>query len=111
MNIVRQRLDPGGKVLGVGHDVAARVALHLPAIVDHDVLIAGVLHAGLDHGVGHLPNQVFVHIAAKLCSSCSIPSVECRPAVSLVPLTRDDATSKPNMATRILTFADMVLKS
>ena len=41
------------------------IALHLPAIVDHDVLIAGVLHAGLDHGIGHLPDQVFAHMASE----------------------------------------------
>ena len=66
MNVIAHRLHAGGETLGVGDDVALRVAIHLPAIVDHDVLIAGILHAARNHGVGGLLDQVLAHIAGEL---------------------------------------------
>src|SRR5437660_8631777 len=44
VNVVRQRFDSRGKAFSIGYDVAALIALHLPAVVDHHVLIAGILH-------------------------------------------------------------------
>jgi hypothetical protein len=56
---------PDGKRLGVGLDVTVGVALALPAIVDVHVLEAGVLQAGLDHGIGGLTDQALVDFAGK----------------------------------------------
>ena len=61
MNIIRQRLDAGRKFYGVRLDEALRVALALPAIINVDVLIAGVLHAVGRHRVGHRADNRFVH--------------------------------------------------
>jgi hypothetical protein len=49
MNVIRERLDPMGKPLGIGHDVCAAVPGHLPAIIDHNVLVARVFHRAADH--------------------------------------------------------------
>jgi hypothetical protein len=45
------------EMLGVEDDVAGGAAIHLPAIVDHHVWIAGGLHAGRNDGVGGLREQ------------------------------------------------------
>jgi len=65
MHIVRQCLYAGREALGVGLNVAVGVALALPAIVNVHVLVAGVLHAGLHHGIGGLSDQALVDFAGK----------------------------------------------
>src|ERR1035441_2100554 len=52
-------VDVGGQRLHVGEfvvggDIAGGIAAGFPGIVDVDVDIAGLAHAGLDDGVGHL---------------------------------------------------------
>jgi len=62
MNEIGQRLDAGRKVFRIGNDVAFVVARELPAVVDDDVLVAGIFHAGLHHGVGGLAKKIFVDV-------------------------------------------------
>ena len=50
MDVVGERLHVGK--LAVGMDDALRVALALPGVVDVDVDVAGIAHAGGNHGVG-----------------------------------------------------------
>ena len=66
VHVVGERLHARGEALGVGHDRARRLAAHLPAVVDHDVLVAGVLHAARHDGVGGLPDERLAHVAAEL---------------------------------------------
>ena len=54
VDVVGERLHARREPLRVGHDRAVGVAAHLPAVVDHDVLVAGVLHAARDQRVGRL---------------------------------------------------------
>src|SRR5690242_4444438 len=48
MDVVAERLHTRGKALRVGLDISMRVARALPAIVDHNIEIAGVAHSGGD---------------------------------------------------------------
>ena len=57
MDVVAQRAHPVREALRVRDDAAVRGPIHLPAVVDDDVLVAGALHAGGDDGVGHLAYQ------------------------------------------------------
>src|SRR5208282_65129 len=66
VNVVTDRLHPVGKTLRVGDDVGIRVAAHLPAVINVDVDVAGVFHAGLHHGIGHALDQIFADIACEL---------------------------------------------
>src|SRR5947209_2420544 len=66
MHIVRERLHPRREVLRIGDDVALRIARHLPAIVDHEILIARVTHPARHHLVRGLAYQLLTHIASKL---------------------------------------------
>src|SRR6266576_6095811 len=52
MDVIGEGFDAGGKSFGVGHDVASGVAADLPAIINDDVFVTGVLHAAADEGVG-----------------------------------------------------------
>ena len=52
-------------MLRVGDDVAVFVARELPAVVDVEVLISGIFHAGGDHGVGHSADHLFIDVAAE----------------------------------------------
>jgi hypothetical protein len=54
MDIVGQCFDPGREPLRIGDDVAALVTRNLPAVVDYNVLVARVFHAGFHHGIGGL---------------------------------------------------------
>ena len=82
MNVVHQSLDPAGKAFGVGNDVSTRIPFHLPAVVNHYVLISGVFDSRLDHGIGHLPDHVFTYIAAEFVPA--IPTHGRRARQSLV---------------------------
>ena len=65
VNIISKSLNAGREVLRIGDDVAVLVARDLPAIVDDDVLVAGIFHAGFDHGIGHAADHLFIYIAAE----------------------------------------------
>ena len=52
--------------LRINDDGSVRVSRDLPTIVNHDVLIPGILHARLDHGVCHAAHQFIAHIAGAL---------------------------------------------
>ena len=65
MNIVGQRLDARRKVLRIRNDTSDGIAIHLPAVVDHHVLIAGVFHPAADHRVSHALDQIFADVAVK----------------------------------------------
>src|ERR1043165_3197914 len=66
MNVVREGFHAGGKSLRIGLDVALRVAIDLPAVVDHEIDVTGVAHAARDHRVGHVLDQLFADVAGKL---------------------------------------------
>src|SRR4029077_14378022 len=72
MDVICDCFDPGREVLRISDDVAVFVTRNLPAIVDHNVLVTGILHARFHHGVGHLPDQVFAYIAREFVPA--IPS-------------------------------------
>ncbi len=42
-----------------------RIALAVPAIVDHEILVARIAHAARDQGVSGIADQLFVDIAGK----------------------------------------------
>src|SRR5713101_7818512 len=65
MDVVGEGLDAVGEILGVDDDVAGSVAADLPAIVDNDVFVAGVLHAAGDEGVGCRLDEILGDIAAE----------------------------------------------
>ena len=52
MDVVGEGLHVGE--VRIGLDVAVGVATFLPTVVDIDVGISGVAHAGGHHGVGHV---------------------------------------------------------
>jgi hypothetical protein len=63
VDVLGQGLDPGGKALRIGLDVAVGVALALPAVVDDHVLVACRTHAGGDHRVGGVADHPLVDVA------------------------------------------------
>src|ERR1035438_4530622 len=66
VHVIRQRFDAAGEMLRIGLDIAFRVARDLPAIVDHDVLVARVPHAVLHHGGGDAAHRVLGNVAGEL---------------------------------------------
>src|SRR5580693_4828800 len=72
MDVICECFDPGREVLRISDDVAVFVTCNLPAIVDHNVLVTGILHARLHHGVGNLPDELFAYIAREFVPA--IPS-------------------------------------
>src|SRR5712692_3975021 len=65
MDVVGESLDTGGESFRVGDDVAGGVAADLPAIVNDNVFVAGVLHAAADEGVGGGLDKILVDVAAE----------------------------------------------
>ena len=65
MDVIGEDLDAVGEILGVDDDVADGVAADLPAIVDDDVFIAGILHAAADEGVGCKLDEILGDVAAE----------------------------------------------
>src|SRR5713101_99844 len=65
MDVIGEDLDAVGEILGVDDDVAGSVAADLPAIVDNDVFVAGVLHAARDEGVGRRLDEILGDVAAE----------------------------------------------
>src|SRR5712691_7901956 len=70
VNVVGESLDAGRESVRVGYDVAGGVAADLPAIVDDNVFVAGVLHAAGDKGVGGGLDEIFGYVAGE-----TIPTV------------------------------------
>ena len=66
MDVVRQRLDTRREFLRVGGDEAISIARAVPAIVDDDILIAGVAHSARDHRVRRRPHRLLVDVAGEL---------------------------------------------
>ena len=66
VDVVRKGLHPGREPLRIGDDVAVRVAVHLPAVVDDDILVSGVGHARSGHRVSDLLDELFAHVTAEL---------------------------------------------
>ncbi len=66
VHVVGERFDAAGKARGVRDEPSLGVARHLPAIVDHDVLVAGVAHAVGGHGVGRFLDELRAHVAAEV---------------------------------------------
>jgi len=69
VNVIGDRLDAVRESQGVGLQRPVRVArrvLDRPAIVDVDVLVAGVAHAGRHHRVGRALDEVLVDVALEL---------------------------------------------
>ena len=64
MNVVGQRLHVGEFVIGVQH--AIRVALAFPGVVDVDVNVAGIFHAGGDNLVGGVANVLVSDLAGEV---------------------------------------------
>src|SRR5260370_890133 len=65
MDVIGEGLDAGGESFRVGDDVAGGVAADLPAIVNDDVFVAGVLHAAADEGVGGGLDEILVDVAGE----------------------------------------------
>ena len=66
VDVVGQGLHAGRKTLRVRDNVAVGVTAYLPAVVYYNVLISGIGHAGCNHGIGHVPDEGFGNVAAKL---------------------------------------------
>jgi hypothetical protein len=64
VHVVGQSLDAGGEALRIRLDGTGRVALTMPAIVHHDIGVAGGLHAGGDYGIRLLADDRFIDVAA-----------------------------------------------
>src|SRR5207302_5387573 len=66
VHVVRERLDTTGEADGIRHEPARAVAGDLPAVVDHEVLIARVAHAALGHRVRRLPDELRADVAPEV---------------------------------------------
>ncbi len=64
MNVVRQRFHVRELVIGL--DDARGVALAFPGVVDIDVEVAGVPHAGGDEGIGGFADRLVGDLARKV---------------------------------------------
>jgi len=84
VHVVRQCLHARREALLVGGDEAARVTLAVPAVVDVDVLVARVLHAGRDHRVGSLADHLLAHVAAELVPAVPAELGSLREAIELL---------------------------
>src|SRR6266704_3344946 len=65
MVVVGEGLDAGGESFRVGDNVAGGVTADLPAIVNDDVFVTGVLHAAGDEGVGGRLDELLGNVAAE----------------------------------------------
>src|SRR5713101_492217 len=65
VDVIGEGLDAGGESFRVGDDVGSSVAADLPAIVNDDVFVAGVLHAAADEGVGGGLDEILVDVAGE----------------------------------------------
>src|ERR1051325_3136098 len=63
MDVVTESFHSMRKSLRVDDDISFFVAAHLPAVVDIDVDISRIFHAGLDHRVSHSPDHLFADVA------------------------------------------------
>ncbi|MNI36234.1 hypothetical protein D3C73_902770 [compost metagenome] len=64
VNIIRKRLHPAGEFDRIGQNSAVRIAAGLPAVVNHDIFIAGILHSRADQQISRFLNLVLIHIAS-----------------------------------------------
>src|SRR5438445_11400336 len=65
MYIVCKGLDARGEVLWVWLDEALFISSAMPAVIDDEILIPRILHAGGDHSIGRPANEGLIDIAAK----------------------------------------------
>jgi hypothetical protein len=65
VNVISQRPNSGWKELGVRLNIACGVALTLPAIVDHDVLVSSFTHTGCHYVVRGCLDEVFVDVTSE----------------------------------------------
>src|SRR2546421_2795245 len=86
VDVIRQRFDTGRESLRVGNDESIFIAAHLPAIVDHDVLITRILHSARHHRVGHGLDHVFADVAAEFVPA--VPAHRRRLCHAVVPRSR-----------------------
>ena len=70
----------------MSEDGAIPVAAELPAIVNVYVLVSRFPHPAVDHRVGHLFDQLFAHIAAKVVPT--VPTHGGRARQPVIPGTR-----------------------
>jgi hypothetical protein len=77
VNVVRESFHAARKSDRISYDVAGRIAAHLPTVVDVDVLISGFLHAGCDHRIGDLFDQLLADVAGELIPT--VPAHRRRP--------------------------------
>src|SRR6185312_4995671 len=66
VDVVGERRDAVRKTRGVRNDGSVRGARHLPAVVDHNVLVSGVPHPVRCHGISSLPDQRLAHVATEM---------------------------------------------
>ena len=66
VNVVTHGLHAMRKTLRVDNDVPAGVAAHLPAVIDVNVLVTSIFHAGFHNHIRHALNQFFADVAGKL---------------------------------------------
>ncbi|MNI35641.1 hypothetical protein D3C73_896730 [compost metagenome] len=64
MNIIRKRLHAAGELDRIGENISVRIAAGLPAVVNHDIFIAGILHSRADQQISRFLNLVLIHIAS-----------------------------------------------
>jgi hypothetical protein len=63
VDIVGEGSDTGWKFLRVRMDKSLGIALSMPAIVNIDILVPGILHAVRGHGISHPADDFLIHIA------------------------------------------------
>lgn len=64
--IVGKRLKPAGKLVRIGYEIALRIALaRHPAVVEIDIIVAGVAHAVLDHRFGDALDELLVDMGGE----------------------------------------------
>ena len=66
VDVIGECLHTGRETLRIRDDIAVGIAVHLPAVVDDDVFVAGVGHAGGGHRIGHLLDELLADVAAEL---------------------------------------------
>ena len=66
MKIIADGLHPVWKSFGIGNQITQIIPVRgFPAVINHDVIVAGFLHPGGNHGVGYFLDQLFINVHAE----------------------------------------------
>src|SRR6185437_4573707 len=82
VHVVREGRNAMRAARGVRDDGSVSGARHLPAVIDHNVLVSGIAHSIRSHRVSRFTNQRFADVATKMVPA--VPSHRWRQRESIV---------------------------